>query len=414
MPTNRVRYTKQYRQQIVALARSGRSAAALAREFDPTAETIRRWIRRADLDEGRLGTRTTHRRQTETHRLRSEVERLALERDILLRAAVWFRDGSPLDTEEAFAFVKAHRDMLPVRAMCRVLGSSSSGFYAWMKRPPSARARRDAVLRGLVLASWRNSRRTYGRRRIHADLKAQGESVSQKRVARLMREMGIRVARRRRKRPARKGSSRTTCSTPDLVNRNFQAARPNELWVADITEVPTDAGPLFVAVVIDVWSRLVVGWAAETHVRTELVEQALDMAIRQRRPEAPTTQRRRNHEQHLDMAIRQRRPEAGVVHHSDRGTQYASRAFGDRCRKAGTRLSMGSVGDAYDNAMCESFFATLECELLDRHHFASRAEARMAVYDFMEGFYNPHRRHSALGYESPAAFEQRQVPGDNP
>ena len=389
MPTNRVRYTRQYRQQIVALARSGRSAAALAREFDPTAETIRRWIRRADLDEGRLGTRTTRRRQTETHRLRSEVERLALERDILLRAAVWFRDGSPLDPEEAFAFVKAHRDMLPVRAMCRVLGSSSSGFYAWMKRPPSARARRDAVLRGLVLASWRNSRRTYGRRRIHADLKAQGESVSQKRVARLMREMGIRVARRRRKRPARKGSSRTTCSTPDLVNRNFQAARPNELWVADITEVPTDAGPLFVAVVIDVWSRLVVGWAAETHVRTELVEQA------------------------LDMAIRRRRPEAGVVHHSDRGTQYASRAFGDRCRKAGTRLSMGSVGDAYDNAMCESFFATLECELLDRHHFASRAEARMAVYDFMEGFYNPHRRHSALGYQSPAAFEQRQVPGDN-
>ena len=390
MPTNRVQYTKQYRQQIVELARSGRSAAALAREFDPTAETIRRWIRRADLDEGRLGTRTTHRRQTDTHRLRSEVERLALERDILLRAAVWFRDGSPLDPEEAFAFVKAHRDTLPVRAMCRVLGSSSSGFYAWMKRPPSARARRDAVLRGLVLASWRNSRRTYGRRRIHADLKAQGESVSQKRVARLMREMGIRVARRRRKRPARKGSSRTTCSTPDLVNRNFQAARPNELWVADITEVPTDAGPLFVAVVIDVWSRLVVGWAAETHVRTELVEQA------------------------LDMAIRRRRPEAGVVHHSDRGTQYASRAFGDRCRKVGTRLSMGSVGDAYDNAMCESFFATLECELLDRHQFASRAEARMAVYDFMEGFYNPHRRHSALGYESPAAFEQRQVPGNNP
>lgn len=385
MPSNRVRYTRQYRQQIVALARSGRSAAALAREFEPTAETIRHWIRHADLDEGRRGIRPTPRQQTENHRLQGEVARLVLERNILLRASAWFRNGNPLDSGETFAFVEAHRDMLPVRAMCRLLGSSSSGFYAWIKRPPSARARRDAILRGLVLASWRNSRRTYGRRRIHADLKAQGESVSQKRVARLMREMGIRAARRRRKRAVKKGASGTTYATPDLVNRTFRAARPNELWVADITEVPTDAGPLFVAVVIDVWSRLVVGWAAETHARTGLVEQA------------------------LDMAIRRRRPEGGVVHHSDRGAQYASRAFGDRCRKAGTRPSMGSVGDAYDNAMCESFFATLECELLDHRNFASPTEARLAVFDFVEGFYNPRRRHSALGYESPAAFERRRV-----
>lgn len=387
MPSNRLRYTRQYRQQIVALARSGRSAAALAREFDPTAETIRHWIRQADIDEGRRGARTTPRWHAETRCLRGEVERLALERDILLRAAVWFRDGSPPTPREAFAFVQAHRDLMPVRAMCRLLGSSSSGFYAWMKRPPSARDRRDAVLRGLILASWRNSRRTYGRRRIHADLKALGESVSQKRVARLMREMGIRGTRRRPRRRARKGSSGTTCSTPDLVNRNFGAARPNELWVADIKEVPTDAGPLFVAVVIDAWSRLVVGWAAETHVRTELVEQA------------------------LDMAIRRRQPEGGVVHHSDRGTQYASRAFGDRCQRTGTLPSMGSVGDAYDNAMCESFFATLERELLDRRNFACPTEARMAIFDFVERFYNPHRRHSALGYQSPATFEQRHASG---
>src|ERR1700736_5059331 len=168
---------------------------------------------------------------------------------------------------------------------------------------------------------------------------------------------------------------------PDLVERNFVAAAPNRLWVADITYIPTWAGFLYLAVVLDAFSRRIVGWAMATHLRTELVLQALNLALWQRRP-------------------------AAVIHHSDQGSQYTSLAFGQRYREAGVRPSMGSVGDCFDNAMCESFFATLECELLDRRRFKTQAEARMAVFEFIEGWYNPHRRHSALDYLSPINYER--------
>jgi len=171
---------------------------------------------------------------------------------------------------------------------------------------------------------------------------------------------------------------------PDLVERNFTAAAPNRLWVADITYIPTWAGFLYLAVVLDVFSRRIVGWAMETYLRTELVLKALDMALGQRRP-------------------------GEVIHHSDQGSQYTSLAFGQRCREAEVRPSMGSVGDCFDNAMCESFFATLECELLDRRRFKTQIEARMAVFDFIEGWYNPHRRHSALDYLSPINYERSHL-----
>jgi len=170
---------------------------------------------------------------------------------------------------------------------------------------------------------------------------------------------------------------------PDLVERNFVAEGRDRLWVADITYIPTWAGFLYLAVVVDAWSRRVVGWSMASHLRTELVLEALDMALKQRRPE-------------------------GVIHHSDQGTQYTSFAFGLRCRKAGVRPSMGSVGDCFDNAMCESFFATLECELLDRRRFKNHEEARRAIFEFLEGWYNLHRRHSSLGYLSPAEFEKQK------
>src|SRR3990172_10056840 len=171
---------------------------------------------------------------------------------------------------------------------------------------------------------------------------------------------------------------------PDLVARDFTAPGPNHLWVADITYIPTGAGFLYLAVVLDVWSRRVIGWAMETHLRTELVLQALNMALHQRHP-------------------------FEVIHHSDQGCQYTSIAFGKRCGEMGVRPSMGSVGDCYDNALCESFFATLECELLDRHSFRTQAEARMAIFDFLEGWYNPHRRHSSTQYDSPMEYERREV-----
>lgn len=280
--------------------------------------------------------------------------------------------------------MKANQAAFPIRAMCRLLGLSPSGYYAWLKRPPSARALRDAELKGRIKTIYKENRSVYGRPRIHADLREQGERVGAKRVGRLMRELGIRGESRRRRKPGTTRRDRDARPAPDLVDRDFAAERPDELWVADITYIPTWAGFLYLAVVVDAWSRRVIGWCMANHLRTELVLEAMNMAIWQRRPEK-------------------------VIHHSDQGTQYTSIAFGLRCKEVGVRPSMGSVGDAYDNALCESFFATLECELLNRQRFRTKAEARMAIFDFIEGFYNPRRRHSALGYQSPINFEKQQV-----
>jgi putative transposase len=264
--------------------------------------------------------------------------------------------------------------------MCRLLGVSTSGYYARQKRPCSARSRTDASLSARIATIHERSRGTYGAPRIYAELKDEGVRIGRKRVARLLRAAGLRGVSRRqwitttvRDRGAR--------PAPDLVERNFVASAPNCLWVADITYIPTWAGFLYLAVVLDAFSRKIVGWAMATHLRTELVLEALNLALWQRRP-------------------------VGVIHHSDQGTQYTSIAFGMRCREAGVRPSMGSVGDCFDNAMCESFFATLECELLARRRFKTQAEARMAVFEFIEGWYNPHRRHSALGYRSPINYER--------
>jgi putative transposase len=225
------------------------------------------------------------------------------------------------------------------------------------------------------------SRGTYGAPRVHAELAAQGIRVGRKRVARLMRAAAVQGVSRR-KAISTTTRDRDARPAPDLVKRNFTAAGPDRLWVADITYVPTGAGFLYLAVVLDAWSRRVVGWAMETHLRTDLVLAALDMAIVQRLPR-------------------------DVIHHSDQGSQYTSIAYGRRCQEFGVRPSMGSVGDAYDNAMCESFFATLECELLWRTRFRTPAAARQGIFEFIEGWYNPHRRHSALGYDSPIRYEQR-------
>ena len=264
--------------------------------------------------------------------------------------------------------------------MCRVLGVSASGYYARQKRPPSARARADGELSAQITVIHQCSRATYGAPRIHEELLAAGLHVGRKRVARLMKATGLcGVSRRRWVTTTVRDTS--AHPAPDLVERNFSASGPNRLWVADISYIPTWSGFLYLAVVLDVFSRRIVGWAMETSLRTELVLQALNMALGQRRP-------------------------GGVIHHSDHGSQYTSFAFGKRCEQAGVRPSMGSVGDCFDNAMCESFFATLECELLDRRRFKTQIEARIAIFEFIEGWYNPHRRHSALDYLSPINYER--------
>jgi putative transposase len=276
--------------------------------------------------------------------------------------------------------------MHSVRTMCRVLHVSPAGYYAWRRRLPSDRAVADAELLRRIRTIHAVSQDTYGAPRIHAELKAEGLQVGRKRVARLMRGAGLAGVSRRRviRTTVRERRAR---SAPDLVARNFTAGAPDRLWVADITYIPTWTGFLYLAVVLDAFSRRIVGWAMSTDLKARLVLDALDMALTQRRP-------------------------AGVVHHSDQGSQYTSVAFGNRCKEAGVRPSMGSLGDAYDNALCESFFATLECELLDRRRFRSQAEARIAIFTFIEGWYNPRRRHSGLGYLSPIDYERRTRTSD--
>lgn len=274
----------------------------------------------------------------------------------------------------------ANQAMFPIHAMCKAFGVSRSGYYAWAGRRPSARASADAALVERIRAIHKASKETYGAPRIHAELADEGAHVARKRVERLMKAAGMAgVSRRRGVRTTfRDNRVRPAC---DLVDRNFYADAPDTLWVADITYVPTWAGFLYLAVVLDAFSRRIVGWAMGHDLKAQLVLDALNMALAQRRP-------------------------VRVIHHSDQGSQYTSVAFGLRCKEAGVRPSMGSVGDAYDNAMCESFFATLECELLDRRKYQTKAEARMAVFQFIEGWYNPARRHSALGYKSPINYER--------
>jgi transposase InsO family protein len=275
--------------------------------------------------------------------------------------------------------VKVNQADYPIAMMCRLLEVSTSGYYARLLRPLSRRAQEDETLMKEIRQIHKASKGTYGAPRIHAQLAKQAIHVSRKRVARLMRTADLQgVSRRKDPRTTRRRPGAQPA--PDLVKRDFTATQPDQLWVADITHIAAWTGWLYLAVVVDAWSRRVVGWAMASHLRTELVLDALSMAIQQRRPQ-------------------------GVIHHSDQGGQYTSLAFGKRCREAGLRPSMGSVGDCFDNALCESFFATLECELLDRQTFPTPSDARLAVFQFIEGWYNPHRLHSALGYLSPIRYE---------
>lgn len=269
-----------------------------------------------------------------------------------------------------------------VRAMCRVLGVSHSGYYDWLRRLPSSRAVANAVLTEQIRQVHKESNETYGMPRVRAQLRHDGYCVSRRRVARLMQEAGIRGVSRRRSFTVTTERNDRQRPAPDLVNRSFAAAAPNELWVADMTYIPTWCGFLYLAVVLDAFSRKVVGWSMGEEMTANLVLSALNMALHTRKPES-------------------------VIHHSDQGSQYTSLAFGNRCREMGVRPSMGTVGDAYDNAMAESFFATLECELIDRRSWKSKAEARTELFTWIEGWYNPRRLHSSLGYLSPINFEEK-------
>jgi len=279
-----------------------------------------------------------------------------------------------------FAFIEAEKALFPIRVMCRVLQVTVSGFYAWRKRSKSEHARRDEQLAVKVRALHKTSRGAYGSPRIHRDLQVEGEAVGRKRVARIMCEQGLtgRTPRRFRKTT---DSDHTLTIAKNLVDRNFRPAAPNELWAADITYVRTWEGWLYLAVVLDLYSRRVVGWAIADHMRTELVLDA------------------------LTMAIDQRRPGRGVVHHSDRGSQFASHAYRGLLDEHGFIASMSRKGDCWDNAVVESCFGTLKEELIYRHPWPSRSKAKAAINEYIACFYNCRRRHSTLDYVSPMEYE---------
>jgi putative transposase len=265
--------------------------------------------------------------------------------------------------------------------MCKVLGVSRAGFYAWERRAPCDRALTDAWLIEKIRQIHVKSKGTYGSRRIHAELRLEhGIRVGRKRVERLMACAGLVGCPERRR-------GRTTVRlpgvrvAPDLLERDFNPDAPDRTWAADITEIPTWEGKLYLAHVQDLFSRRIVGWAMASHMRKELVLEA------------------------LEMAIQRRKPDAGLIHHSDHGSQYVALLFGERCEQAGIAVSMGSVGDCFDNAVCEAFHASLKRELVNRRPWPTRAQARTAVFEYIEGWYNPRRRHSTLGYLSPAHYE---------
>jgi putative transposase len=278
--------------------------------------------------------------------------------------------------------VRENQDLYPVRIMCRLLEVSEAGFYHWRERPISGRDRRGLELLALIHEAFERSDSTYGAPRIHMELReAYGVRVGRKRVARLMRRAGLKGVQKRRFRcTTRPGAPERYA--PDLVERHFTAERPNCLWLADVTYVPTLEGWLYLGAVLDVFSRYVVGWAMAERLTSHLVRTALEMAYAQRTPE-------------------------GVIHHSDHGGEYTAIAFSTRCRELGVTQSMGSVGDCFDNAMMESFFSSLEAEVLDRYIFRTREEACSKIFSWLEGWYNTHRRHSAIGYLSPREYEHR-------
>jgi putative transposase len=266
---------------------------------------------------------------------------------------------------------------LDVAVTCRVLKVSRSGFYQWRRRPPSTRDLDDAYLLDTIIAVHAAARGTYGARRVHAELRlGRALPVGRRRVERLMRCHRLAGVHRRRWRHGR----RAEATWPDRVQRRFVADAPDRLWVTDITQHRTGEGWVYAAVVLDVFSRRVVGWSIADHLRTELVVDALDMARWRRRPD-------------------------GTIVHSDRGTQYTSWLFGSRLREAGLLGSMGKVACAYDNSLMESFFGSMQIELLDRRNWPTRASLATAIFEWIEAFYNPTRRHSALAYLSPLQFE---------
>jgi putative transposase len=279
--------------------------------------------------------------------------------------------------------MREHRGHYPVRLMCEVLDVSPAGYYAWGKRPASKRSERQMKLNEQIREAHEDSRRTYGSPRVTAELKDRGVSVCENTVAKLMKREGLKAKTKRRFVPRTTDANHSNPIAPNRLERDFTAAAPDRKWTGDITYVATDEGWLYLAVVMDLYSRRIVGWAMRDHLKSELVSEA------------------------LEMALQMRRPCAGLLHHSDRGVQYACSDYQLLLKENGITGSMSRSGNCYDNAVSESFFGTLKTELVHNEHYATHEQARRSIFEYIEVFYNRQRRHSSLGYLSPEAFEAK-------
>ncbi|WP_375335284.1 IS3 family transposase [Micromonospora sp. CP22] len=386
------KYTEEFQRDAVDLVHSsGRPINQVARELGMSHETLRNWVRKRDRQTG-TGTAASGDgvsvadKDAEIARLRREMAELRQEKEMLRKAAAYFEgDGS---VTSRFRFISAHRATFGVKRLCRVLAVSRSGFYRWTGSEPArqARAAAEDALAAQITQVHADSGGTYGSPRVTVELRAQGVRVNRKRVERITRQRDV-VGRHLRRRKRTTIPDPATPPAPDLLGRDFTATTPDQRWCGDITYLRVGAGWLYLATVIDIATRRLIGWSINTHMRTSLVIDALDTAV----------------------AARGGRVD-GVIFHSDRGSQYSSADFTDACQRHGIRRSMGRIGSSYDNALAEAFFATCKRELdVDHRRWTSEADARRDVFRWI-AFYNHRRRHSALGYLSPADYEQTLTP----
>ncbi|MGI8329972.1 IS3 family transposase [Actinomadura scrupuli] len=374
------KYPAEFRADAVAMVRSSsKPIAQVARDLGINHETLRTWLRAADAAE-RPGAAQESAKDTELARLRKEVAELRLEREVLRKAAAYFGSGDA--GVSRFHFVESHHRAYGVKRLCQIMNISRSGFYRWRQAAPArvAQAAQDAGLVERIRTIHAESGRAYGSPRVHAELRAAGLPVNRKRVERLMREHQI-VGAHQRRRTRTTIPDRVAGPVPDLLRRDFTATAPNSRWVGDITYLPAGGRWMYLATVIDLYSRRLVGYSMADHMRADLVIDALHAAVRSRGCNV-----------------------TGVIFHTDRGSQYSSAAFAQACAAAGVRQSMGAVGSSADNAAAESFFASLKREILPTRGWPTIGQARLAVFSWLT-FYNTRRRHSALSYLSPADYE---------
>ncbi len=378
----RKRYGREFKLEAVRLVKErGVSVAQASRDLGVHANVLREWVRAfaADPEQAFPGRGQMKSDQLEVERLRREVQKLKAERDILKKAAAYFAK----EFDMKFGFIAKHRGIWPVLWMCEALGVSRGGFYAWVTRPRSRRSRADEELGAKVRASFLGSDRTYGARRVWKDLAAEGVFSGLHRIERLMRSQALKARPRRRRLPPDLGERQASAVAPNVLDRTFEAAAPNRKWIADFTYVWTAEGWLYVAAVIDLFSRRVVGWSMSAAMTAQLVTDALVMAI-----------------------WRRGKPDA-LLHHSDRGSQYTSEQFQRLMADNGVVCSMSRSGNVWDNAAMESFFSSLKTERTARKMYRTRDAAKVDVFDYIERFYNPKRRHSTIGYMSPMEFERQ-------